>query len=64
MMVYSTYSKAGRERAAVYTDHCSLLSTEAKRIRQKHNKNILIDCVLSFVGSFCIFGVILLVPLS
>jgi len=63
MMVYSTYSKAGR-RTAVYTDHCSLLSPEAKRIRQKQNKNILIDCVLSFVGSFCIFGVILLVPLS
>jgi len=63
MMVYSTYSKAAR-RAPVYTDQCSLLSTEAKRIRQKQNKNILIDCVLSFVGSFCIFGVILLVPLS
>lgn len=63
MMVYSTYSKAAR-REAVYTDQCSLLSTEAKRIRQKQNKNILIDCVLSFVGSFCIFGVILLVPLS
>lgn len=63
MMVYSTYSKAVR-RASVYTDQCSLLATEAKRIRQKQNKNILIDCVLSFVGSFCIFGVILLVPLS